>query len=155
MSHSMAVWPPKKVLFASDHAGFSLKKPLMDWCLAAGIQIQDLGADDTTSVDYPDYAGVLAEEMSQNPDAAGILVCGTGIGISIAANRHLHIRAALCHDLTTARLCREHNDANVLVLGSRTTGVQTGLDCLEIFLSASFGAGRHSGRVAKLGKCDD
>lgn len=144
-------WPPQKLVFASDHAGFSLKKPLLNWSVENGYLVTDLGADDSQSVDYPDFGDLLAKHLKENPNSTGILVCGTGIGISIAANRHSHIRAALCHDVTTSRLCREHNDANVLVLGSRTVGLETGLDCLRAFLGASFGGGRHEGRVAKLG----
>ena len=151
MTYTPNVWPPKKIIFASDHAGFSLKKPLMDWAVRQGYAVEDLGADESNSVDYPDYADLIAEYLSKDKGSAGVLVCGTGIGISIGANRHAHIRAALCHDVTTAKLCREHNDANVLALGARIIGVQTGVDCLEAFLGASFGGGRHSKRVAKLG----
>ena len=152
MTYTPLIWPPKKLVFASDHAGYPLKKPLIDWAMSNGYDVEDLGADESQSVDYPDFASLLASHLANDPQSGGVLVCGTGIGISIAANRYSHIRAALCHDVTTSRLCREHNDANVLALGARMIGTQTAIDCLEAFLGASFGGGRHEGRVAKLGE---
>jgi ribose 5-phosphate isomerase B len=139
------------VALASDHAGFQLKH-LLKAAVESQAQVAlDLGTDAPESVDYPDYADRLAEAMAEGRAAWGVLVCGTGIGISIAANRHRHVRAALCHDVTTARLAREHNDANVLVLGARTTGIETAIDCLRAFLETRFAGGRHARRVAKLG----
>ena len=102
-------------------------------------------------MDYPDYANALAETLREGKAKRGVLVCGSGIGVSIAANRHPGIRAALCHDAVTARLARQHNDANVLVMGSRTTGLEVAKDCLRIFLTTAFEGGRHARRVAKLG----
>lgn len=140
----------KPVVFASDHAGAELKNVLLQRMRDAGQDVLDLGADETESVDYPDYADKLAATIADGSAERGVLVCGTGIGISIAANRHRHIRAALCHSTTDARLCRQHNDANVLALGARTMGTETALDCLDVFLNTEFEAGRHSRRVGKM-----
>lgn len=138
------------IALACDHAGLSLKQELKAALAEAGREVLDLGTDGAASVDYPDYADRLAATLAAGRANVGVLVCGTGIGIGIAANRHRHIRAALCHDTTTARLAREHNDANVLTLGARVIGVQTALDCLATFLATEFAGGRHAGRVAKL-----
>lgn len=139
------------IVLASDHAGVELKAALKAVLSERGLEALDLGAHDTGSVDYPDMADALARAIGDGRAARGVLVCGTGIGISIAANRHRHLRAALCHDATTARLAREHNDANVLVLGARTTGIETARDCLAAFLDTAFAGGRHARRVGKLG----
>ena len=140
------------IAIASDHAGFELKELLAAELRAGGFAVLDLGVNDAASVDYPDYADRLADALARGPARRGVLVCGTGIGISIAANRHAHVRAALCHDATTARFAREHNDANVLALGARTTGVEVARDCLTTFLATAFAGGRHERRVAKLGR---
>jgi ribose 5-phosphate isomerase B len=139
------------IALACDHAGVELKAALKADLVDRGLEPLDLGAHDTTSVDYPDMADALAAAVRDGRANRGVLVCGTGIGIGIAANRHRHLRAALCHDATTARLAREHNDANVLVLGARTTGVETARDCLAAFLGTAFAGGRHARRVGKLG----
>jgi ribose 5-phosphate isomerase B len=139
------------IALASDHAGVALKEQLKAVLADRGLEALDLGPFDTASVVYPDYADRLAAALADGRAGRGILICGTGIGISIAANRHRHVRAALCHDVTTARLCREHNDANVLVLGARTTGPETARDCLLAFLDTAFLGGRHAARVGKLG----
>lgn len=139
------------VAIASDHAGLELKRILSQELAASGHEVLDLGTNSPASVDYPDFADVLAAELLAGKARFGVLVCGTGIGISIAANRHRGIRAALCHDTTTARLSRQHNDANVMALGARTTGVEEAKDCLRVFLATEFEGGRHAGRVAKLG----
>lgn len=140
----------RRVVIASDHAGFELKQTLVAELQALGCEAVDLGPADTASVDYPDFADRLAEAIAQDGADTGVLVCGTGIGISIAANRHRHIRAGLAHDVTSARLMREHNDANVLVLGGRLIGPETARDCLKVFLQTSFEGGRHQRRVDKL-----
>ena len=114
------------------------------------IEVLDLGTNSTDSVDYPDYAYKLASALRDGQAGRGILVCGTGIGISIAANRFPEIRAALVHDAFTAKMCREHNDANVICFGGRTTGPGVALDCLDIFLDTEFGGDRHARRVGKL-----
>ena len=140
------------VAFAADHAGFELKNLLRDELKAQGYGILDLGTNGPDSVDYPDFGRALGEAVAAGKAACGIAVCGTGIGISIAANRIPGCRAALCHDITSARLCREHNDANVLALGARLIGVETARDCVKTFLATEFAGGRHTGRVAKLGQ---
>lgn len=140
----------RRVVIASDHAGFDLKQILVDELNALGCVAVDLGTDGTASVDYPDFADKLAAAMAAGEAQTGVLVCGTGIGISIEANRHRHIRAGLAHDTTSARLMREHNDANVLALGARLIGVETARDCLKVFLETSFEGGRHQRRVDKL-----
>ena len=115
-----------------------------------GHDVLDLGTDGPASVDYPDYADSLARTILEGRAERGVLVCGTGIGISIAANRHRGIRAATCHDETTARLTREHNDANVLALGARIVGEEVAKDCLRAFFRTEFAGGRHQPRVDKL-----
>ena len=139
------------VAIASDHAGLPLKAHLKSVLIARGLEVLDLGTDGPESVDYPDFGRALAEAVTDGRAARGIAVCGTGIGISIAVNRHPGARAALCHDVTSARLCRQHNDANVLALGARTTGPATAEACLTAFLETDFDGGRHTRRVEKLG----
>lgn len=143
---------PKQVIaIASDHAGFELKGQLKQELQALGFDALDLGPDSAASVDYPDFANRLADALKAGKAARGVLICGTGIGISMAANRHRHIRAALVHDVTGARLTRQHNDANVLCIGARLTGSDVAKDCLRVFLTTDFEGGRHQNRVAKLG----
>ena len=138
------------IVLASDHAGYELKTLLKEELVSMGYEVLDLGANSTDSVDYPDYGHALAEAIETGRSARGVLVCGSGIGISIAANRHPGVRAAACHDETSARLAREHNDANVLALGARLIGVEVARDCLKVFLNTEFAGGRHARRVAKL-----
>jgi len=142
--------PPKTVAIASDHAGVGLKAELTAELARLGYTPLDLGTDGPASVDYPDFGHALAKAVEDGRAGLGVAICGTGIGISIAANRHKGVRAALCHDGLTARLAREHNDANVLALGARVVGTETALDCLRQFLATPFGGGRHERRVAKL-----
>ncbi len=141
----------KPVALASDHAGVDLKAVLRQAMEAAGHTVLDLGTNGAESVDYPRFADAMAAAIRDGHADRGVLICGTGIGISIAANRHRHVRAALCHDTTTARLARQHNDANVLVLGARTTGVEIARDCTIAFLTTDFEGGRHARRVEMLG----
>ena len=148
---SAAATTPEVIALASDHAGAQLKAVLVAELERLGFRTLDLGTDPGTPVDYPDMAVRMAGVLADGTCRRGVLVCGTGIGISIAANRHRHVRAALCHDVTGARLCREHNDANVLALGERMTGPEVARDCLATFLSTDFAGGRHAPRVAKLG----
>jgi ribose 5-phosphate isomerase B len=140
------------IAVAADHAGFSLKETLKRELAARGFDVLDLGTDGPASVDYPDFADRLAGALAQGQARRGVLVCGTGIGISIAANRHGHVRAALCDGPTAARLAREHNDANVLALGARLIGEEVARDCLTVFLETPFAGGRHERRVAKLAR---
>jgi len=143
---------PDCVAVAADHGGFELKSLLLPELAALGLTVLDLGTDDRAPVDYPDFADAVAAAIATGRADLGVLICGTGIGMSIAANRHAAVRAALCHDGLTARLARQHNDANVLVLGGRLIGPETAKDCLRIFFSTRFEGGRHSRRVAKLSR---
>lgn len=138
------------VAIASDHAGFEAKEAVKDMLVEMGCEVVDLGTDSADSVDYPDFADLMAGALADGAAERGVLICGTGIGISIAANRHRHVRAARCCDATDARLAREHNDANVLVLGARTSGSETARDCVRMFLGTAFEGGRHQRRVDKM-----
>lgn len=138
------------IALASDHGGVELKTLLAQQLESLGYAVLDLGTDGAQSVDYPDFAVAMANALAEGKAARGVLMCGSGIGISIAANRFAHVRAALVHDAYGARMCRLHNDANVLVLGGRTIGPEIAKDCLDIFLSTEFEGGRHARRVAKL-----
>lgn len=142
---------PETIAIAADHGGFELKAQLARHLQDKGFNVLDLGTDSAESVDYPDIAERLVEAIRAGRARRGLLMCGSGIGVSIAANRHPEIRAALCHDVTTARLSRRHNDANVLVLGGRTIGPEIAKECLDIFLVTEFEGGRHARRVGKLG----
>ncbi len=143
---------PKEIIaIASDHAGFDLKAQFKQELAAMGFEALDLGPDSTASVDYPDFANRLAAALKDGQAKRGVLICGTGLGISMAANRHRHIRAAVVHDVTGARLTRQHNNANVLCLGARLIGADVAKDCLKVFLTTDFEGGRHENRVAKLG----
>lgn len=142
--------PSETITIASDHAGYELKESLKQELKDMGYEVLDLGTHGTESVDYPDFGHAAAEAISDRRSTRGIIVCGTGIGISIAANRHPGIRAALCHDAEMARLSREHNDANLLALGGRTTDVETAKACLRAFLETDYEGGRHDRRIAKL-----
>jgi len=139
------------IALASDHGAVELRALLRTHVEDRGLTALDLGTDGAESVDYPDFAEKLAQALHEGRAQRGILLCGTGIGISIAINRYPFIRAALIHDVTGARLCREHNDANVLVLGGRTTGPAVAMDCVDAFLDTPFAGGRHERRVSKLG----
>ena len=141
----------KTIVLAADHAGYEMKDMLKEDVIALGYDVLDLGTNGPERVDYPDFGCALAKAIQDGDAQVGILVCGSGIGISIAANRHAGIRAALCHDETLARLAREHNDANVLVLGARTTGIEVAKASLNTFLNTEFSGGRHVGRIEKLG----
>ncbi len=140
-----------KIAVASDHAGFELKEALRADLVEQGHDVLDLGTNSLDSVDYPDFGRTAGEAIAAGRAELGVLVCGTGIGISIAANRVPGARTALCHDSTTARLSREHNDANILALGARVIGVETARDCVRAFLDTPFAGGRHQRRVDKLG----
>lgn len=141
----------KTVALASDHSGLALRAALCETLAALEINALDLGPEGADSVDYPDYAEKVVEAIKSGKADKGILICGTGIGMSIAANRHKGIRAALCHDVTTARLARQHNDANILCLGARVVASEVARDCLVTFLEAEYEGGRHQRRVEKLG----
>ncbi len=139
------------IAIASDHAGVELKGTVKAELEAMKLRVLDLGTQGADSVDYPDFADAVAAALRDGRAARGVVVCGTGIGISIAANRHRHVRAALCHDAASARLARAHNDANVLALGARLIGIESAKDCVRTFFTTPFEGGRHARRVAKLG----
>jgi ribose 5-phosphate isomerase B len=141
---------PRRLAIASDHAAFDMKAALTIWLRDAGHDVVDLGPHDTTRVDYPDYGYALAAALADGRADYGVALCGSGIGISIAINRHPAMRCALVSDGLSARLAREHNDANVIALGARLIGVETARDCIVQFLGAAFEGGRHADRVAKL-----
>jgi ribose 5-phosphate isomerase B len=138
------------IAIAADHGGFDLKSILVPELRTLGYEVLDLGTMGGDSVDYPDFAATLAQTIADRRATRGVLICGTGIGMSIAANRHRAIRAALVHDATGARLARQHNDANVLVLGGRVLGIEVAKDCLKTFFVTEFEGGRHARRVAKM-----
>lgn len=138
-----------RIAIGSDHAGYRLKQAIKDK-FSGDFDWIDLGTDSTESVDYPDFAAEVAKAVSEGRADKGIVICGSGIGVSIAANRFPRIRAALCTDSTMARLSRQHNDANVLALGERLIGEQTAFDCVETFMKTSYEGGRHDKRVKKL-----
>lgn len=141
---------PETIAIASDHAGVELKSLLKKDLGDLGFAVLDLGTEGAESVDYPDFADKLAAAIRAGKATRGVLVCGSGIGISIAANRHPEVRAALIHDALGARMSRQHNDANVICFGGRMIGADTARDCLKIFFTTEFEGGRHARRVAKL-----
>ncbi len=139
----------------SDHAGHALKQALIEVLRRLGDQVLDLGTDSPErSVDYPDFGAAVGREVAKHPGTLGLAVCGSGIGISIAANKVPGIRAARCTDEYSGRMAREHNDANVLCLGERVTGVGLAESILRAFRDGQFQGGRHAARVAKLGDLD-
>ena len=144
--------PGGAIAVASDHAGFDLKEILKRDLQEAGLEVLDLGTNSTQSVDYPDFGMAMADAVASGKAERGVLVCGTGIGISMAANRNPKVRAALVHDVTSARLSRMHNDANVVAFGQRLIGTETAREALKVFLGTEFEGGRHANRVAKLSK---
>lgn len=143
---------PLKLAISSDHAGFDLKEALKAH-FAGRVDWVDLGTDTKDSVNYADYGRLMGETIGKGDVTRGIVICGSGIGISIAANRTGAVRAALCTNATMARLARQHNDANVLALGARIIGMQVAIDCVEAFITTEFEGGRHTARVESLGQC--
>ena len=138
------------ILLGSDHGGLELKNSIAAFLTERGIDFQDCGTFDSASVDYPDYADKVAGAVSRGEAESGILFCGTGIGISIAANKFPNVRAALVTDTFMAQMAKEHNNANVLVLGGRTTSADKGRDIVAAWLDASFAGGRHQARLDKI-----
>lgn len=139
-----------KYYIATDHAGLEFKAFIVALLKERGYEVVDLGPDSTERVDYPDYAKKLCSEVLKDSESKGILICGTGIGMSLAANKVKGIRAALCHDAYTASMARAHNDANVLVMGARVLGYGTAESVLDAWLKSEFEGGRHAQRIAKL-----
>ncbi len=144
-----------KVALASDHAGFSLKESLKAFLSKKGITCQDFGTCGETPVDYPDLAYAAARAVQKNDCEKGIIICGTGIGVTITANKLKGIRAALCRDTFSARCARAHNDANILTLGARVTEREIALEIVEIFLKTAFEGGRHRRRIEKISQYED
>ncbi len=143
----------KKFYIATDHAGYALKAYVKDYVNSLGHEIIDLGPDSADRVDYPDFAKKCANAVISDKGSFGILICGTGIGISISANKVSGIRAALCHDSYTAKLTRQHNDANILCFGERVVGKGVIEDMIATFASTEFEGGRHAGRISKIENC--
>ena len=140
----------KIVLLASDHAGFKLKQLIKFFLLKKGNKVQDLGTNNTNPVDYPDYAHKLSKKMNSSKSMFGILVCGSGIGMSIVANKNKNVRAALCHNKKSSIFSRRHNNANVITLGSRFIKKKLALKCVDLFINTKFDGGRHLKRVKKI-----
>ncbi|MCI8421084.1 MAG: ribose 5-phosphate isomerase B [Clostridia bacterium] len=144
-----------KIAIGCDHGGIALK-PIVKKVLAENdIEIIDMGCCDTKSVDYPDYALRVAEAVSKGEVDKGIILCGTGIGISIAANKVKGVRAAVCHDLFTAQMCAQHNDANILSIGGRVVSEELAGQMVQTWLDTPFEGGRHTGRVAKISEIEN
>jgi len=141
----------EKVAIACDHGGYDLKEIIKER-YADRYEFLDLGTNSTDSVDYPEYGQALAKAITENKVKRGIIICGTGIGISIAANRFPQVRAANCTDATMARLTRQHNDANVLALGARLVGLEVAFDIIDTFMNTQFEGGRHAQRIEKMSK---
>ncbi|MBI1253666.1 MAG: ribose 5-phosphate isomerase B [Hyphomonas sp.] len=141
-----------RIAIASDHAAVALKAALAGWLREQGHEVEDLGTDGEASVDYPDFGYKLAAHVAAGKATRGIALCGTGIGISIAVNRHPGMRCALVSEPLSAALAREHNDANVLAMGARIIGIEMARACITAFLTTPFGGDRHARRVAKLGE---
>jgi len=142
-----------KFYIATDHAGFAYKEFVKEYIVSKGHEIVDLGPDSTDRVDYPDYARKCAQSVLDDAGSYGVLICGTGIGISIAANKVTGIRAALCHDAYTASMCRAHNDAQILCFGERVVGKGIIESMIDAFIETPFEGGRHAGRVSKIEAC--
>lgn len=140
----------EKIIIGADHAGYALKEVLKTWLRGREIEVTDAGTDSEQSVDYPDIGNRVAEAVAGNSFSRGILICGTGVGMSIVANRHPGVRAALCRDEETARFSRMHNDANILVLAARQTDPETALLILRAWLSTPFEGERHQRRLDKI-----
>ena len=140
----------QRIAIASDHAAFAMKAELAEWLRGEGHDVRDLGPATDARVDYPDYGYALAEAVADNTAERGIALCGSGIGISIAVNRHPALRCALVSEPLSASLAREHNDANAIAIGARLIGIEQAKACVEAFLATDFAGGRHAGRIDKL-----
>ena len=140
----------KRVVLASDHAGFNLKEEIKKFLIKKRKEVLDLGTKNSQSVDYPDYAHLLSRKMRNDKNQFGILICGSGTGMSMAANKHKNIRAALCYDAKSTKLSRLHNNANVMTIGSRLIKKKVALKCVDTFLNTNFDGGRHARRVKKI-----
>lgn len=139
-----------KIAIANDHAGVEYKNLVVNHLLSQGYQVENLGTDQTTSCDYPDYAKLVANKVSSKQVDFGILICGTGVGMSICANKFKGIRASLCSDEFTAEMTRKHNNSNILCLGARTLGIENVYRIVDIYLKTNFDGGRHQNRIDKI-----
>ena len=139
----------KKVILASDHAGFKLKENIKKFLIKKRKKVLDLGTKNSKSVDYPDFAHSLSRKIKNN-GVFGILICGSGIGMDMTANKHKNIRAALCYDIKSTKLSRQHNNANVMAIGARLTKKNIALKCVSVFIKTNFEGGRHLRRVNKI-----
>ena len=142
------------IAIASDHGGFSLKVDIVSFLKELGYEVNDMGPKNQNSVDYPDYGIRIAQAVTQNTNSRGIVICGTGIGMSIVVNRFTGIRGTLCSDLYTAKLCREHNDSNILIMGGRVVGYGLAREIVKVWLSTPFEGGRHQKRLDKINQLD-
>ena len=140
----------QRIILASDHAGFKLKEVIKRFLIKKRKKVLELGTKNTNSVDYTDYAHLLSKKILKSKNQIGILVCGSGIGMSMAANKHKKIRAALCYDVKSTRLSRQHNDANIMTIGARLTRKNVALKSVDVFLKTNFDGGRHKKRVKKI-----
>ena len=140
----------KKIFISSDHAGFKLKEEIKSFLKKKKYSFIDLGPNNDNRVDYPDYAHSVAKKVKINKNYRGILICGSGMGMNIAANRHKNIRAAHCYNVKSTKLSRLHNDANIITLGSRLLSKKNTLNCVSVFLKTKFEGGRHSKRIKKI-----
>ena len=140
----------KKIFISSDHAGYKLKEAIKLYLSKKKLSFQDMGPYNSDRVDYPDYAHKLAKKVKIDKNNIGILVCGSGMGMNIVANRHKNIRAAQCFNLKSTKLSRLHNDANIITLGSRLMTTKNALSCIDVFLNTKFEGGRHSKRIKKI-----
>ncbi|MGP0564793.1 ribose 5-phosphate isomerase B [Nitrospina sp. 32_T5] len=139
-----------KIVIASDHAGFELKQSLIEAMRADGVEVSDLGPDSSEQVDYPDYGIKVATMVSEDENLNGIVMCGTGIGMSIVVNRFPKVRGTLCNDVYTAKLCRQHNDSNILIMGGRVIGKGLAYEIVRTWMSTPFEGGRHGRRLEKI-----
>ncbi len=140
----------KKIFISSDHAGYELKEAIKKYLSNKKITFQDLGPNNIDKVDYPDFAHKVAKKVKISTSNVGILICGSGIGMNIVANKHKNIRAAQCFNLKSTKLSRLHNDANIITLGSRLLTKKDALNCISVFLNTKFEGGRHSKRIRKI-----
>ena len=140
----------KNIFISSDHAGFALKESIKVFLNKKGFKYSDLGPTNDNRVDYPDFAHKVAKKVKTNKNNVGILVCGSGMGMNITANRHKNIRAAQCFNLKSTKLSRLHNDANIITLGSRLLTKKNALNCVSVFLNTKFEGGRHTKRIKKI-----
>jgi ribose 5-phosphate isomerase B len=140
----------KRVALASDHGGFGLKSEIKNYLTSKGYEVLDLGTDSEASVDYPDFGAAAAQAVLAGKADCAIIMCGSGIGISISANKFKGIRCALCFDTYTAKMCRQHNNANIMALGGRITTIERAVDMVDLFLTTEFEGGRHQRRIDKI-----